>query len=102
MKNSKKFQKRVENFRCQKCGAKIWGNGYTDHCPVCLWGMHVDVNPGDRMEKCGGMMEPVQAEVKGDKFLLYFICRKCGYKYRVKSLPEDNFEVIMKLVNRPS
>ena len=24
------------------------GNGYTNHCPKCLWSKHVDINPGDR------------------------------------------------------
>jgi len=99
---SKKFQRRIEDFICENCGTKVKGNGYTDHCPICLWGKHVDVNPGDRAAKCAGMMEPVRAEAKSGKYLLYYICKECGYKFRVKSLLEDDFEVIMKLINKPS
>jgi len=102
MKGNKKFQRRIEDFVCEKCGMKTKGNGYTDHCPACLWGKHVDVNPGDRAAGCGGMMESVKAETKGDKILLYYICKECGYEFRVKSLPEDNFEAIIRLVNKPS
>ncbi|MBR6751902.1 MAG: RNHCP domain-containing protein, partial [Alphaproteobacteria bacterium] len=45
----KQFVKRVENFTCAHCGAEVFGNGYTNHCPKCLWSRHVDNNPGDRM-----------------------------------------------------
>ncbi|MBU3901416.1 RNHCP domain-containing protein, partial [Patescibacteria group bacterium] len=45
---SKKFQRKIEDFVCGHCGPKIKGTGYTDHCPKCLWSQHVDVNPGDR------------------------------------------------------
>jgi len=46
----KKFQKRIENFTCEKCGLFVKGTGYTDHCPNCLWSKHMDINPGDRKE----------------------------------------------------
>ncbi|MDP1845992.1 MAG: RNHCP domain-containing protein [Candidatus Moranbacteria bacterium] len=94
---SKKFQRRIENFTCEKCGAEVKGNGYTDHCPVCLWGRHVDVNPGDRAAECGGMMEPVHVDKKGDKYVIEYICKKCGYEFQVKSAGEDNFEVLLKV-----
>ncbi|OGI27194.1 MAG: hypothetical protein A2359_01545 [Candidatus Moranbacteria bacterium RIFOXYB1_FULL_43_19] len=97
---SKKFQRQIEGFVCKKCGAKVRGNGYTDHCPVCLWGLHVDVNPGDRAAGCRGMMEPVRAEVKSGKYLLYYICKECGHKFRVKSAPEDNLYAVTKLINK--
>jgi rubrerythrin len=97
---SKKFQRRIEDFVCEKCGAEVKGNGYTDHCPICLWGRHVDVNPGDRAAACGGMMEPVRAEVKSEKYLLYYICKKCGHNFRLKSMPGDNLDAIIKLINK--
>lgn len=97
MTEQRKFQRRIEDFVCEKCGAEVKGNGYTDHCPVCLWGRHVDVNPGDRAAGCGGMMEPVRAEVKSGKYLLCYICNECGHKFRVKSAPKDNFEALIKI-----
>jgi len=51
----KKFQKKKEDFKCEKCGREVIGTGYTNHCPDCLWSKHVDVNPGDRQSKCLGL-----------------------------------------------
>jgi rubrerythrin len=96
---SKKFQRRIEDFVCEKCAAVVKGNGYTDHCPVCLWGEHVDVNPGDRAANCGGLMEPVRAEVKSGKYFLHYICRKCGHKFRVRSASDDELDAIIELIN---
>jgi len=97
----KRFQKRVEDFVCEKCGNKVEGKGYTDHCPQCLWSKHVDVNPGDRKSECGGLMEPIGVEVKSDQYTIYYRCTKCGFKHRVKSAPDDNFDEIIKIANRP-
>ena len=71
----KKFQKRKEDFVCEHCGAEVKGNGYTNHCPKCLWSKHVDIFPGDRLEDCGGLMEPVAVEAK--KAGKYTIVHKC-------------------------
>ncbi len=92
---SKKFQRRIEDFVCEKCGAEVRGNGYTDHCPACLWGKHVDINPGDRAAACGGMMEPIHAFKKGDEYIIEYVCEKCRHNYRVKSASEDDFEKII-------
>jgi hypothetical protein len=53
------FKKTKEDFVCEHCGKPVVGNGYTNHCPECLWSKHVDVNPGDRAATCLGLMEPV-------------------------------------------
>ena len=95
----KKFQRRIEDFICEKCGKKVKGKGYTDHCPECLWSKHVDINPGDRKSKCKGLMEPISAEVKNDKYIIYYHCIKCGFKHRVKSTLDDNLDEIIKLFN---
>jgi rubrerythrin len=97
----KKFERRVENFHCSHCGNFVEGTGYTDHCPACLWSKHVDINPGDRKENCGGMMEPIGVETKGDGYIIYYKCLDCNYPHRVKSSPDDNFDEILKLSHRP-
>ena len=97
----KKFQRRIEDFICEKCGKKVKGKGYTDHCPECLWSKHVDINPGDRKSECDGLMEPIGAEVKSDEYTIYYRCTKCWFRHRVKSVPDDNFDEIIKLTNRP-
>ena len=56
----KRFSKCVEDFTCEECGSPIEGNGYTNHCPNCLYSKHVDINPGDRKSTCGGIMAPIR------------------------------------------
>jgi len=97
---TKKFQRKIEDFVCGQCGTKVTGTGYTDHCPSCLWSHHVDVNPGDRASSCGGNMEPIGIEIKGGENIIHYKCQKCGFSHRVKSAKNDNFEVIIKLSRR--
>lgn len=94
---NKKFQKRVENFTCEICGAEIKGDGYTDHCPTCLWGKHVDIYPGDRRSDCKGLMEPIGIETKGGEHTVRYRCKKCGAAYRIKAAPHDNQDAILEL-----
>ena len=93
----KKFNRRIEDFICEHCGTEVHGNGYTNHCPFCLWSIHVDVNPGDRAADCGGLMEPVGVELKNGEYILLQKCKKCGHLRKNKVSPEDNFEEIIKL-----
>jgi len=100
-KPSKSFIRTKEDFTCGHCGAEAKGTGYTNHCSQCIWSRHVDVNPGDRASKCGGMMEPVLVEAKKDSYTITHRCVKCGYEKRNTSAPEDNFEEIAKLIRVP-
>ena len=93
----KRFQKRKEDFVCKKCGEKVRGSGYTDHCPRCLWSRHVDINPGDRGADCRGMMEPERAEVSADNINIYYRCLACDYRHKVKADPKDNKEKIIDI-----
>lgn len=97
LKDTKKFQKTVENFVCEHCGGEVVGNGYTNHCPYCLWSKHVDIHPGDRAEKCGGMMKPIGVlKTKGD-FSIIQQCQKCGFEKKNKLAPEDDFDEVVRL-----
>jgi len=98
---TKKFQKRIEDFVCGHCNKRIKGGGYTDHCPYCLWSRHMDINPGDRDCECQGIMKPMGVEVKKGKWILHYRCQKCGFKFKVKTGPDDNFEEILKLAGKP-
>ena len=93
----KKFQRTIEDFTCGHCGFKVVGNGYTNHCPQCLYSKHVDINPGDRKELCGGLMEPVAVEIKSDGYILLHKCKKCGKEKKNKTSKDDSFEAIIKL-----
>jgi len=93
----KKFKRKTEDFTCEHCGHEVRGNGYTNHCPKCLWGKHVDINPGDRAETCRGMMEPVFYEKKRDGYIILHRCQKCGTERKNKSAEDDDFEKIIAL-----
>ncbi|MBO8425296.1 MAG: RNHCP domain-containing protein [Proteobacteria bacterium] len=93
----KKFTRKIENFVCANCGAHVSGNGYTNHCPNCLWSRHVDNNPGDRNSDCGGMMQPIQMEKSGDGFVITHKCEKCGKVIRQHAAPDDNIDAIIAL-----
>ena len=90
----KKFQKNKEDFICLNCNKTIKGDGYTNHCPSCLWSRHVDINPGDRQSKCRGMMKPVNLEIKNrGPHIIYHVCLKCGHTKPNKTKEGDRLEI---------
>lgn len=93
----KKFQRRKEDFICENCGMFVKGNGYTNHCPNCLWSKHVDINPGDRLSICKGMMKPVRVELEKGKYIIVQQCVKCGFEKRNKADKKDNLDAIIKV-----
>jgi hypothetical protein len=96
----KNFIRKKEDFICENCGQKITGSGYTNHCPNCLYSKHVDLNiPGDRANSCGGLMQPVKIEKKGENYIIHHRCLKCGEKKKNKSSDNDNFDEIIRIVN---
>lgn len=93
----KKFQRKEEDFTCEHCGAKVRGNGYTDHCPECLYGKHVDIFPGDRLEECHGLLIPIAIlEKKGVRSLEYQ-CQKCGEISKNRLAEDDSSEAVVRL-----
>ena len=49
-----------ETFTCKNCGRLVVpegaGSNHRNHCPNCLYSLHVDIEPGDRESDCGGHM----------------------------------------------
>ncbi|HRY30799.1 MAG TPA: RNHCP domain-containing protein [Candidatus Paceibacterota bacterium] len=93
----KLFQKKKEDFICEKCGFQNQGDGYTNHCQKCLWSKHVDVNPGDRAESCRGLMKPVDLVNEGGVFYILHRCVKCGAEKRNKAQKGDDFKELINL-----
>lgn len=91
------FTKKKEDFTCEKCGEEVKGTGYTNHCPKCLWSKHVDVFPGDRLEECCGLMEPVLVEKEKDKYVLTHKCLKCSKTKRNKVEESDDFDKVIEI-----
>jgi len=93
---AKKFQRSKENFVCVHCGSLVRGNGYTNHCPHCLWSKHVDIYPGDRQERCQGMMQPMKVGLKKGQFIITHRCCKCGKEKTNRISSKDNLEFILQ------
>lgn len=96
----KQFTRTKEDFICGHCGHAVKGNGYTNHCPICLWSKHVDVNPGDREAVCGGMMKPVGIKKAGDEVDILHRCIQCRHEHWNKAAPHDNKDVLFELPAR--
>ena len=88
-----------EEFVCENCGSKVKKLGYScrNHCPVCLYSKHVDINPGDRAENCNGMLEPIGLDINKKGYVIIFKCKKCGAIRRNIAAEDDNMELIIKL-----
>jgi hypothetical protein len=93
-----KFIRTIENFTCEHCGSEVKGNGFTNHCPNCLWSKHVDIHPGDRSADCGGLMEPIAIEPKGQDYIIIHKCQKCGVQKKNIASKQDSFETMLKLI----
>lgn len=94
---SKTFIRTKENFTCEKCGFFVKGNGYTNHCPECLWSKHVDIFPGDRKAKCLVLMEPITVSLKNKEYVITHKCLKCGYQKLNKVSKLDNFDLLVQI-----
>lgn len=96
----KKFQRTKEDFTCEHCGEAVAGDGYTNHCPKCLYSKHVDIFPGDRLEECLGLMTPVAIEEKKSVYRLTHRCQKCGYEKVNTITDNDSRDALYTLAKR--
>ncbi len=92
-----RFTRTREDFKCGHCGEHVFGNGFTDHCPKCLYSKHVDVEPGDRASKCRGEMQPVERLMERDSVSISYKCMKCGQTKKVVVAPNDSMAVLENL-----
>ncbi len=95
---SSTFIRNREDFRCEHCGREVQGNGYTNHCPYCLYSKHVDIFPGDRSATCGGLMAPVRVELAQSHRFLVHRCEKCGHQRKNKCAENDSFEALLEIM----
>ena len=91
------FKRTVEDFVCEHCGNHVVGDGYTNHCPQCLWSKHVDVNPGDRAAACGGLMEPIALEGSTGKYRIIQRCLKCAIIRPIVVAKNDDMKAVLAL-----
>ena len=95
----KRFNMLDENFICENCNSSFKKLNYTarDHCPNCLYSKHVDINPGDRLNNCKGLLKPIGIEKFRDTHKIIYRCEKCGKIHKNIVAKDDNFDVIIDL-----
>lgn len=101
----KRFTKNDAGFTCLHCGREVPPLGFTsrNHCPYCLYSLHVDVNPGDRLNPCMGLMQPIRTEPHPRKgYLIIHRCTKCGEIGRNRAAygkgdVQDDLNLLIKL-----
>ncbi len=107
---TKKFKVVNEGFVCGHCGREVpptSGTTPRNHCPFCLWSMHVDVNPGDRANPCRGLMRPIGIYTHTKKsYVILHQCRRCAARVKAKAImadgnASDDFDVILELSGKP-
>lgn len=91
------FKRTIEDFVCENCDKEVHGNGYTNHCPHCLFSKHMDINPGDRLSPCQGLMKPVSITNEKGEYHIIHRCILCGFEKNNKAAPEDNFDLLIKI-----
>ena len=95
----KRFNMIDENFICLNCGYKVSKLKYTarDHCPNCLYSVHVDILPGDRKNNCHGLLKPIGIEKYRDTYKIIYECLKCHQNHKNIMANDDNMDLIIEL-----
>src|SRR5690606_28479056 len=97
--SQKHFTKNNSSFTCINCGAEVppHPSSSRDHCNQCLYGLHVDINPGDRANKCRGLLKPIGLEIANRKEKILYRCDKCAKEVKCIVAPDDEREELIRL-----
>ena len=101
-------QNKTQNnvFICSHCGNTVpppeSGGLQRNHCPDCLWSLHVDLKKGDRRCGCRSDMEPIGIWVKrSGEWALIHRCTKCGLIRSNRIAADDNEVLLFALAAKP-
>ena len=108
-KYDKKYYKThpsTDVFTCKECGWIVVpagaGSSHRNHCPNCLYSLHLDNKPGDRNAECHGRMEPIGVWVrKNGEWAIIHRCKICGQISSNRIAADDNPMKLMALAMRP-
>lgn len=97
----KSFVKNDNGFVCLNCKKEVLPLKYTsrDHCPYCLYSIHIDITPGDRMNDCKGTLIPSGIEKFKNTFKILYKCNKCGKQTKNIVAIDDDMDQIIKISN---
>jgi ribosome biogenesis GTPase len=94
------------SFECAHCGAHVVPEGagtrHRNHCPHCLWSVHLDRRPGDRASYCEGQMEPIAIWIRhGGEWAVIHRCSECGTLASNRIAADDNELLLLSLAVKP-
>lgn len=97
----KRFNELDEGFICENCNKEVKPLRYSsrDHCPYCLYSKHVDINPGDRLNPCKGLLKPIEIEKYKDTYKIVYKCNKCKELHKNIIAKDDDMNEIIKISN---
>lgn len=95
----------ADAFNCRHCGRAVlpqaYGSRHRNHCPHCLWSLHVDETVGDRRSACGANMEPIAVWVRADgEWALIHRCTACTTLRTNRIAADDNPWAMMSVAAR--
>ncbi|HLD51146.1 hypothetical protein A3K34_01500 [candidate division WWE3 bacterium RIFOXYC1_FULL_40_10] len=90
------------NFNCSNCQKKVDfnapGTKNRNHCPYCLYSIHIDIEIGDRKNKCMGLMRPIGKLLKQDgEEVLVHKCETCGEVRKNRIAGDDDWDLVKNL-----
>ena len=90
---------RDETFICDNCSKNVEKLNYTarDHCPYCLYSKHVDIMPGDRLNECKGLLQPIAIEKFKNTYKIVYKCLRCNQIHKNIVANDDNMDLIIEL-----
>ena len=96
----------IDPFTCKNCGNTVVpegaGSDHRNHCPYCLFSLHLDQEPGDRASDCHGRMEPIGVWVrKNGEWALIHRCTVCGKLDSNRVAADDNPMKLLSIAMKP-
>ncbi len=97
-----------EAFKCKQCkrfiGALPSGGSHRNHCPFCLYSLHVDDRKtGDRQSICRSRMEPIgRFQRRNGEYVLVHRCLGCGFERFNRIAADDDFALVLSLPVLPA
>jgi len=96
-------KKENTGFICIYCGADVrplTNGSYRNHCPHCLYSLHVDNLPGDRSNDCRGLMKPDGIRFNSKKgWQIVHRCQECG-EVKTNRVAPDDIEIILTMMKQ--
>lgn len=90
-------------FICKNCNFEVVKSENfkgRNHCPKCLYSLHLDIFPNDNANSCHGLMQPVGTlQTEENELLIIHKCSTCDKSSRAKVVFDDNYEKILEILN---